>query len=138
VKMEYQDVYPESRIMITPMDVVEYIFCPRFIYFMYCLGIPQHEELRWNVLKGRQMHESKNKENKYYLRRRIGCIKKEMNVYLASEKLHIRGEVDEVLHLEDGTLAPLDYKLTEYKEFTYREGVYCVCGKRGTFEGNCV
>ena len=37
----------ESSTIITISDVLEYLFCPRFIYFMYCLDIPQHEEKRY-------------------------------------------------------------------------------------------
>ena len=42
---------------------------------------------------------------------------------MTSEKYYIKGEVDEVLTLSDGTMAPLDYKYAEYRETifgTYR------------------
>ncbi len=105
--------------MITPSEVIEHLFCPRFTYFMNCLNIPQHEELRYKVLKGRSLHERRETENQDYLRKKIGCVNKEISVYIASKKLGVRGVIDEVLYLDDGTLAPLDYKYTEYNEFTY-------------------
>jgi len=43
---------------------------------------------------------------------------------MASDIEHIKGRVDEVLHLSDGSLAPLDYKYAEYKEFLYRTHRY--------------
>jgi len=110
----------KEQIFLTPTEIIEYLFCPRFIYFMHCLNIPQHEEQRFKVLVGRKVHEKKDKTNKNYLRTKIGCIKKENLVYLISEKYHLKGEVDEVLLLKDKTMAPLDYKYSEYKERLYR------------------
>lgn len=111
-----EEVFPESVFMITPSEVIEYLYCPRFIYFMNCLNIAQHEELRYKVIKGRNIHKERSIRNRDYLRKKLGCVNKDINAYLASPNLHIRGIVDEVLHLGDGTLAPLDYKFSEYKE----------------------
>lgn len=110
----------ESTLMITPSEVIEYAYCPRFIYFMNCLNIPQHEELRYKVLKGRELHDERSRDNKTYLRKKISCVHKEINVYLASPQIRVRGVVDEVLHFADGTAAPLDYKLSEYSDFTFK------------------
>ncbi len=112
--VEGQGVY------ITPSEVVEYLFCPRFIFFMNCLNIPQHEEKRYKVLVGRAIHEERARINADYLRKKISCLKKEMLVYLSSSRYHLKGEVDELLYLKDGTLAPLDYKFAEYKDKLYR------------------
>lgn len=108
----------EKYVSITVSDVIEYMFCPRFIYFMYCLDIPQHEEQRFKVQKGRDIH--KFKSNAKYLRKKLGAIRKETNVYLSSKKHLIRGIVDEVLFLRDGTAAPLDYKYARYEEKVFR------------------
>lgn len=110
----------ENVLSITTSDVVEYLFCPRFTYFMNCLNIPQHEEDRYKVLKGRELHERRAVINKDYLRHKINCVDKEILVYLNSDRYHIRGIVDEVLTLSDGTMAPLDYKFAEYKDYLYR------------------
>src|SRR5512143_1388223 len=100
----------EQEIFVTVSDALEYLFCPRFIFFMHCLGIAQREERRYKVLKGRDLHESREKVNRDYVRKRLNCNKKEISVYLTSQRLHFKGEVDEVLFLDDGTAAPLDYK----------------------------
>lgn len=115
---ETQDIY------ITPSEIIEYLYCPRFIYFMNCLAIPQHEELRYKVLKGRRIHEERIRLNPDYLRKRLNCIAKDIDVYMASDVCHIKGKVDEVLFLDDGTLSPLDYKYAEYKEYLYRTHKY--------------
>lgn len=104
-------------ISITPSHILEYLFCPRFTYFEYVLSIPQHEEKYYKVLKGREIHTEKARRHTDYLRKRLGVVKKESNVYLTGNRL--RGEVDEVLSLEDGTMAPLDYKFTKYKDRLY-------------------
>ena len=114
----------EPEVFITVSDVMEYLFCPRFIYFMHCLGIPQHEEKRYKVLKGRELHEAREKVNKSYIRKKLQCVRKEVAVYLVSKRNHLKGEVDEVLFLEDGTAAALDYKFAEFKDKVYRTHKY--------------
>jgi len=115
---------PEREIFVTVSDALEYLFCPRFIFFIHCLGIAQHEEQRYKVLKGRELHELREKVNREYVRKRLNCVRKEVSVYLTSHKHHFKGEVDEVLFLEDGTAAPMDYKYAEYKDTIYRTHKY--------------
>ncbi len=110
----------ESTPMITPSEIIEHIYCPRFTYFMNCLNIPQHEENRYKVLKGRELHKRREKINVDYLRKRLGVTDKEVAVYIASKTLGIRGVIDELLYLSDGTIAPFDYKYTEFTEFTFQ------------------
>ena len=113
-----------SSVYVTASVLLEYLFCPRFIYFMNCLCIDQNEDKRYKVLKGREVHEGKERVNIDYLRKRIGCVDKEIGVYMTSKKYHIKGEVDEVLTLIDGTMAPLDYKYAEYRDTIFRTQRY--------------
>ncbi len=111
---------------ITPSHIIEYLFCPRFTYFEYVLRIPQYEERHYKVDKGRKMHELKLIRNKKYLRKRIGVKDKYLDQYLTNGT--IRGKVDEVLVLNDDTMAPLDYKFAQYKEklfTTYKTQLAC-------------
>ncbi|MBL7127528.1 MAG: CRISPR-associated protein Cas4 [Ignavibacteria bacterium] len=111
---------------ITPSHIIEYLFCPRYTYFEYVLCIPQFEEKYYKVIKGRELHSDRLKINRDYLRQRIGVTEKYLDQYLTNENL--RGQVDEVLLLSDGTMAPLDYKFAEYKEKlfeTYKTQLYC-------------
>ena len=110
----------ESTPMITPSEVLEYVYCPRFIWFMNVQHIDQHEDQRYKVLKGREVHQRRETENKDYLRRKISVARRETGVYLASPRLRMRGIVDEVLWLKDGTMAPLDYKFTESREQAFK------------------
>ena len=110
----------DSETIITISDVLEYLFCPRFIYYMHCLDIPQHQELRFKVMKGREVHEKKLITNPEYLRKKLGVVKKEMNVFVASKQHHIKGIIDEVLILDDGTAAPFEYKYAEFKDTVFQ------------------
>ncbi|MBI4849524.1 MAG: CRISPR-associated protein Cas4 [Nitrospirae bacterium] len=118
------DTSVNERVFVTASLLLEYLFCPRFIYFMNCLCIKQNEGKRFKVLKGRAVHEDRQEENIDYLRKRIGCIEKKVGVYLASGEYHIKGIVDEVLTLSDGTMAPLDYKYAEYKGTVFKNHHY--------------
>jgi len=115
-----QSFFNEYDIYITPSDIIEFMYCKRFTYFMKCLGIEQHEEKRFKVLMGREVHEKRGRQNLDYLRKKIGSCGKEINVNLASTKFGMRGKVDEVHILNDGTMAPLDYKYALYNEKLYQ------------------
>jgi CRISPR-associated exonuclease Cas4 len=113
-------ICPESQFMLTPSEVLEHVFCPRFTYFMPCLRISQQEHKRYKVMKGRKLHEKRSRDNPGFTRKRVGCVKRLTDVYLASPQLHVRGTVDEILELEDGSLAPLDYKMTRAREKPFK------------------
>jgi len=110
----------ERSPMLTPSDVLEHVYCPRFTWFMHVQNIPQYEDRRFKVLKGREVHQRRETQNKAYLRKKIGVVKKETAVYLASARLRLRGIVDELLWLEDGSIAPLDYKFTPPREEAFK------------------
>ena len=48
-----------EKLSITPSIVIEYLYCPRFIYFMKILNISQNEDRRFKVTKGREVHKFK-------------------------------------------------------------------------------
>jgi len=64
----------EVSFSVTASDLLEHLFCPRFTYFQGYLHIPQHEEKRFKVQKGRTVHEDKMRVNPEYLRKKFGCI----------------------------------------------------------------
>ena len=119
-----REIQQEAEYSLTASHLLEYLFCPRFIYFENYLDIPQHEEKRFKVQKGRTIHEDKMRVNPQYLRKKFGCIERKKSVYLSSTATGIRGIVDEVLFLDDGTAAPLDYKYAEYKDLTFKNHRY--------------
>lgn len=113
-------------IQLTPSIIIEYLYCPRFTFYEHLIKIPQNETKNFKVLKGREIHDEKLQQNKDYLRKKIGVNEKWLDVYLSSENL--RGRVDEVLLLADGSYAPLDYKFALWKEkvfITYKIQLIC-------------
>ena len=114
----------DNETYIVVSDVIEYNFCPRFIYFIYCLDIPQHEKKRYKVRRGREVHKIREKTNREYLRKKLRVVRKEVDVPLTSRKNHYKGLIDEILFLDDGTAAVMDYKFAEYREKTFRTHKY--------------
>lgn len=111
---------------ITPSHIIEYLFCPRFTYFEHVLKIPQYEEKNYKVMRGRHLHDEKLERNKGYLRKRLGALERLDDQYLTNGLL--RGRVDEILTLGDGSMAPLDYKFAIYEDkiyTTYLTQLYC-------------
>ena len=118
--IEIDKIDKQTSIFVTPSEVMEYLYCPRFIYFMDVLKISQHEHKRFLVNKGRDIHKLKLVRNKDYIRKKIGAIDKKADVYLSSQKLKMVGVVDEVLFLKDDKAAPLDYKYAFYDNRIYK------------------
>lgn len=113
-------VSPEPPpIPLTVTHVLEHLYCPRFTYFECVLGVPERQERRLLVQKGRQAHEERRRINATYLRKKLGVVRRQFDVPLASPRLGLRGSVDEVLTLNDGSMAPFDYKFAEYRGQVY-------------------
>lgn len=115
-----QSFFNENQYYITPSDMIEFLYCKRFTYYMKCLGISQNEEKRFKVMMGREVHDKRGSQNKDYLSKKVGSCGKMISVNLVSEKYGIRGTADEVHKLEDGTMAPLDYKYAVYNEKLFK------------------
>lgn len=106
-------------IPLTVTHVLEHLFCPRFTYFEHVLAVPERQERRLLVQKGRQTHEERRRINPTYLRKKFGVVRRQFDVPLASARLGVRGSVDEVFTLADGSMAPFDYKFSEDRGHVY-------------------
>ena len=104
---------------LTVTHVLEHLYCERFTFFEYVLMVPERQERRALVLKGREVHAERAKTNPSYLRKKLGVVRRHFDVPLASPALGVRGSVDEALELADGTVAPLDYKFAELPRAVY-------------------
>ena len=109
----------ENHVSITVSNIIEYLYCPRNIFFLEVLKIPKNETNNFKVKIGKEIHEKKLVQNKSYLRKDIKVIKKETDITLSSKKDFFHGKLDELLFLEDGTIVPLDYKFSEYTGRVY-------------------
>ncbi|MDQ2084981.1 CRISPR-associated protein Cas4 [Herbivorax sp. ANBcel31] len=115
-----QSFFNENQYYITPSDIIEFLYCKRFIYFMRSLGIDQHTEKRFKTTMGKEVHKKRGNENKHYLRKRIASCEKLNDINLVSPKLGIRGKVDEIHICSDGSMCPLDFKYAVYNERLYK------------------
>jgi len=77
--------------------------------------IPEREEKRFKVQAGREVHEKKRVTNPEYMRKKLGVLERYQETYLSSEKYHVKGIVDDIFLLHDGTMAPFEYKFAEFK-----------------------
>jgi CRISPR-associated exonuclease Cas4 len=109
----------EVAIPLTVTHLLEHLYCPRFTYFEHVLCVPERQERRSLVMKGRQVHEERRRTNPQYLRKKLGVVGRRFDVPLSSASLGVRGSVDEVLTLDDGTMAPFDYKFAEAPRTVY-------------------
>lgn len=85
---------------LTVTDVVEYIFCPKFTYFINVLGLDQYEQKRGTVTAGRKLHKQHERNNPNYIPytnkgRKLVASK------FYSEKLDLSGKIDEAIEMED-------------------------------------
>ena len=55
-----QSFFDEFAYYITPSELIEFNYCKRFIYYMKCLNIPQFEEKRFKVQKGKEIHHTRS------------------------------------------------------------------------------
>jgi CRISPR-associated exonuclease Cas4 len=102
-----------NALPLTVTHLLEHLYCPRFTFFEYVLGVPERQEKRSLVQQGRAVHEERRRTNPRYLRKKLGVVRRQFDVPLVSTALGVRGSVDEVLTLDDGSMAPFDYKFAE-------------------------
>ena len=114
-------------ISITITHVLEHLYCPRFTYFEHVLTVPERQERRWKVQRGREVHLERAMVNKSYLRKKLMVVDRHFDVPMASEILGVRGIADEVLAFEDGTMGPFDYKFAKAPKTPFRnQKMQCV------------
>jgi len=65
---------------VTVTHVLEHLYCPRFTYYEYVLAIPERQERRWKVQKGRQVHLERQKVNRSYLRKKLRVVDRQFDM----------------------------------------------------------
>jgi len=98
--------------MIEVSDIVQYLYCPRKLYFIKVMGL---KITRPKMDVGKEVHE---KVGKSLTRRKIeGEILE--NVYLESQKYGVRGCVDAIIK-RGGEYIPVDIKFSRFKSLFYQ------------------
>ena len=73
-----------NRVPLTVTHILEYLYCPRFPYFEYVLAVPERQERRELVQKGRTVHQERTRINPTYLRKKLGVVERRFDVPMAS------------------------------------------------------
>ena len=105
----------EKNFNITATMMMEYIYCKRIPFFSKNLYIPSNATNSYKVREGKRVHKERAQNQSEYLRKKIGVIDKKVDDYLFSSRYNISGKVDEVLFLDNGQAAALDYKYSMFK-----------------------
>lgn len=105
---------------LTATDLMNYLYDPRIIYFVYVLKIPQSTTVK--ELKGREKYEefkTKSKRNKII--RELINLPKIYNTYLSSKKYGIATKIDCVaIDKEKGEAYPIQVKYSQKPRVLYR------------------
>lgn len=114
----FSDITLEDK-YITPSELIEYSYCPRFIYYMNCVDIPQFEENRYLVQLGNTVHKKRATTNVNYLSNKLNVIDKMVDIEVFSKTYMLKGKIDELLFLENNKVIIVDFKNSVYQNKIY-------------------
>ena len=103
---------PTPTVLLTPSIIATHTYCPRTVWFEHLLNMPQDLTDNFKVQQGRNIHTPQLNNKKSYLRQQLKAELVQEDAFLHTQGL--RGRVDEVLEMPDGSLAPLDYRYAEF------------------------
>lgn len=97
---------------LTVTDLKNYAHCPRFVYYEHCL--PTVRPRTYKMDEGNEEHEHERERAR---RRTVRAYdlpagERQFNVRVQCDMLRLRGEIDELVITPEGTLIPVDYKLS--------------------------
>ena len=109
---------------ISIFEVIDYIYCPRIIYYEKTLKISESKMEAFKEEEKKRLEE-KGMINRRWVWDRLKLRKqsinnleqwtnKEFSKELYSQKYHFHGKLDEILYLEEGTIVPLYYHNSKY------------------------
>lgn len=111
---------PMERTVFTVTDLKQYAFCPRVVFYTYCL--PLIRPVTGKMEEGRLAHEEARDRERRRTLRVYGLeeARRHFDVQVASEELGLTGRIDLVLEVAPGPsglggreLIPVDYKQTD-------------------------
>lgn len=98
--------------MITVTTVVEYVFCPKFTYYINVLGLNQYEGKRGTVMAGKTLHSKQEKTNITYIPKDIEG-RKLVSLQFYSKKYNFTGKIDEAIENRDEVIL-VERKYSDY------------------------
>lgn len=105
---------PESRWYLQVTDLKQYAYCPRVVYYRYCL--PLLRPVTYKMEAGVEAHDKATEDEQRRSLRAYGLAEGErrFDVWLLSERLGLSGRIDLVILTGDGCAMPVDYKLSQH------------------------
>lgn len=109
-------------LLVHVSDIKQFFYCPRIIFFNYCQ--PVERKISYKMEAGKETHDilSELEERRTLKRYGLDKGKRLFKVSLSSEKLHLNGVLDLLIHTEQG-FYPIEFKNTEKKQVA--EGHRC-------------
>ena len=109
---------------ISIFEVIDYIYCPRIIYYEKTLKISESKMEAFKEEEKKRLEE-KGMINRRWVWDRLKLrnqslnnleqwTNKEFSKELYSQKYHFHGKLDEILYLDEGTIVPLYYHNSKY------------------------
>jgi len=108
-----------TTIMFTMTDLKQYIYCPRIFYYHICL--PDVRPVTAKMHHGIEAHETEQKRAARRTMHQYHVVEgsRQFEVRVTSERLHLSGQVDEVVESLTG-LFPVDYKLAKRAGYHFK------------------
>lgn len=102
---------PVQKIELTVTDVKQYFFCPRVIYFTYCMPLVRPTTTKMKL--GKQSH---GREEKLQKRRKLTKYqlidgKRRFNLHLKSDRLGLSGILDMAIFTRQEAI-PVEFKMS--------------------------
>jgi CRISPR-associated exonuclease Cas4 len=109
----------DTTIMFTMTDLKQYIYCPRIFYYHVCL--PDVRPVTAKMNQGIEAHETQQKRAARRTMHQYHVVEgnRQFEVSVTSERLHLSGQVDEVVETPKG-LFPVDYKLAKRAGYHFK------------------
>jgi len=136
---------PNLKTPFRVTDLKQWVYCPRILYFYYCL--PDIRPVTYKMQAGTEAGQAEEGREARRSLRSYGLSQgeREFNLSLSAERLGLRGTADMVIWLDSKLkstqVIPVDYKLSTKASDHFKmqlmayglllEEMYGVCAKRG-------
>jgi len=106
--------FTEDRQVFTVTDLKQYTYCPRVVFYTYCLPLLCRETFKMRASKLAHQEEALREKRRSLRAYGLPEGERSFDVHLFSSALGLRGRADMVIDTGED-LIPVDYKLTNRK-----------------------
>jgi CRISPR-associated exonuclease Cas4 len=109
---------PESELVFTVTDLKQYTYCPRIVFYTYCLPLLRPKTFKME--NGIRAHDEAREREKRHTLSAYGLQagKRHFDLLVASQALGLQGKVDMAIEVADEggqEWIPVDYKQSRHK-----------------------